>query len=225
MSGTAKEPQNQIQFENYRVNAASLGPYTTHIWRTDPRHLLFLLARYKFVAKMLEGKKRVLEVGCGDGFGVPVVAQTVDFIHGLDFEPMLLEDNRKRLQAYQCSFECLDITASRPNGTFDAAYSLDVIEHVPEAREHLYFANIAAALDDNGILIVGTPNETANEYASEGSRRGHINLKSHAELRGLLGRFFVNVFMFSMNDEMVHTGFGPMAHYLLAMGVGVRRAG
>jgi hypothetical protein len=29
--------------------------------------------------------------------------------------------------------------------------------------------------------------------------------------------------MFSMNDEVVHTGFQPMAHYLFAIGAGTRR--
>ena len=28
---------------------------------------------------------------------------------------------------------------------------------------------------------------------------------------------FRNVFIFSMNDEVVHTGFYPMAHYLFAL--------
>jgi hypothetical protein len=30
-------------------------------------------------------------------------------------------------------------------------------------------------------------------------------------------RYFKHVFMFSMNDEVVHTGFFPMAHYLFAL--------
>ena len=36
-------------------------------WIQDPRGLVFSLSRYKFVSKMLEGKKNVLEVGCGTG--------------------------------------------------------------------------------------------------------------------------------------------------------------
>lgn len=27
-------------------------------------------------------------------------------------------------------------------------------------------------------------------------------------------------FLFSMNDEVVHTGYYPMAHYLIAVGIG-----
>ena len=218
----AKEAQNQIQFDNYSKGSDQLGPYTTHIWKEDPRHLLFLLSRYKFVAKMLEGKERVIDIGAGDGFGIPMVAQTVKYIHAVDWEPLLLEDNRKRLSHINCSFECLDITKSKPAGVFDAAYSLDVIEHIPQKREHLYLENICECLSPKGVFIIGTPNATASQYASGGSQKGHINLKSYQEIKKLLLKYFENVFVFSMNDEVVHTGFGPMAHYLLVMGVGLK---
>jgi len=42
--------------------------------------------------------------------------------------------------------------------------------------------------------------------ASKFSRLGHVNCKTQAELKATLLRFFDNVFMFSMNDEVVHTG-------------------
>lgn len=35
-----------------------------------------------------------------------------------------------------------------------------------------------------------------------------------------MGSYFENVIIFSMNDEVVHTGFTPMAHYLLGVGTG-----
>jgi len=33
----------------------------------------------------------------------------------------------------------------------------------------------------------------------------------------MLKNYFNNVFLFSMNDEVVHTGFNKMAHYLIAI--------
>ena len=105
----------------------------------------------------------------------------------------------------------------------NAAISLDVIEHIPQKSEKLFIDNIVSSLSDQGVLIVGTPNITANEYASPVSKAGHINLKSADTLKNLLFQSFHNVFIFSMNDELVHTGYSPMAHYLLVMGVGVRR--
>ena len=53
----------------------------------------------------------------------------------------------------------------------------------------------------------------------------HINLKSSKSLRGLMEKYFENVFMFGMNDEVVHTGYAPMCQYLWAVGAGPRRAG
>ena len=53
--------------------------------------------------------------------------------------------------------------------------------------------------------------------ASAGSKAGHVNCKDAPTLKLLLSVYFHNVFMFSMNDEVVHTGFYPMAHYLLAL--------
>src|SRR5438105_8503228 len=38
-----------------------LGIATAWAWHDDPRHVLFTLSRYKFVAKMLAGRERVLD--------------------------------------------------------------------------------------------------------------------------------------------------------------------
>lgn len=222
-----KEPQNQSQVDEYRaLGPARLGPWTSNIWRHDPRHLGFLAARYKFVAKMLHGKQRVVEIGCGDGIGIPIVLQEVDFVQGLDIEPIVIEDARARFAGEgiaNCAFALQDVSATPLAGPFDAAYSLDVIEHVDMRHEGAFLDNICAGLDAEAVCILGTPNVTAAAHASEGSRAGHINLKSGPELKALLQSRFHNVFLFSMNDEIVHTGFAPMAHYLIAMGVGLRR--
>ncbi|OGV37077.1 MAG: hypothetical protein A2X48_04505 [Lentisphaerae bacterium GWF2_49_21] len=218
----AKESQNQVQFDNYKINPTLLGPYTTHIYNNDPKHLVFLLSRYKFVAKMLEGKNKVLDIGVGDGFGLPIVSQTVNHILAIDWEPLLIDNNRKRLSHVNCEFKYVDITENIPCDNYDAAYSLDVIEHIPLLKNDLYFKNIASCLSSNGVFVVGTPNIAAFQYASEESKAGHVNLKSHKSLRSDLEKYYYNVFMFSMNDEIVHTGFAPMSHYIFGMGVGKR---
>jgi hypothetical protein len=41
-------------------------------------------------------------------------------------------------------------------------------------------------------------------------------------LRTLMERYFTNVFMFGMNDEVLHTGYAPMCHYIWSLAVGVR---
>lgn len=216
----SKEPQNQVQFDTYyESGGVILGPYSSHIWRSDPKHLLFLLARYKFCAKILDGKKKVLEVGCGDSFGTAIVLQSVEQVHGIDIEPLVIEDNIKRQEGgARCSYEVLDITSRPVNDKYDAAFALDVIEHIPKDCEKKFMNNILNSLKSNGTCIIGTPNITAQQYASPGSAVGHINLKSGNSLKELILLYFENVLIFSMNDEVVHTGFTPMAHYLIGVG-------
>ena len=100
---------------------------------------------------------------------------------------------------------------------FDAAYSLDVLEHIAREDEDRFISNIAASLNRTGVAIIGSPSLNSQQWASPTSKAGHINCKDAGELKRLLERRFDNVFMFSMNDEVVHTGFYAMAHYYFAL--------
>jgi 2-polyprenyl-3-methyl-5-hydroxy-6-metoxy-1,4-benzoquinol methylase len=220
-----REPQYQIQLETAGEKGyAPLGPTASHVWRSDPRRLGILLARYKFCAKMLSGKASVLEVGCGDSFGSAVVLQEVPHVHGIDFDPVFVDWSREQAEreGWNSTYEVVDLTTTPPTGRFDGVYSLDVIEHIDAKHEQVFMTNICRSLERNAVCIIGTPNITAAPYASKWSVIGHINLKSAETLRALMETYFENVFIFSMNDEVVHTGFTPMAHYLFAMGVGLR---
>jgi len=222
-----KEAHNQGQIKDFQDKVpVKLGPWTSHIYRTDPKNLVFLLARYKFCSKLLTGKNHVLEIGCGDGFGIPVILQSVKTVYGIDFEPQIIENMRNWLDSdllSRCSFEVLDITKEAPKTQFDAVYSLDVIEHIPKKSEKKFVDNIVKCLSPDGICIIGTPNVNSQTYASEGSKIGHINLKSAEDLIELLLKGFKNIIIFSMNDEVVHTDFYPMAHYLIGVGIGMRK--
>ena len=55
----------------------TLGSYSSYAWVNDPKHLIFSFSRYKFVSKMLKGKKNVLEIGAGDGFKSRIVSTEV----------------------------------------------------------------------------------------------------------------------------------------------------
>ena len=102
-------------------------------------------------------------------------------------------------------------------GTFDAVISLDVIEHINQKDQGAFLDGIKDNLSAEGIAVIGTPNDSASRYASEASQIGHINMFDAQRLETLLRDHFVHVFMFGMNDEMVHTGFSPMCHYLMAV--------
>jgi len=221
-----KEPQYQEHVELARTKGLTqLGFRANATWEADPRRLMIVLARYKFVAKMLSGKQRVLEVGCGDAFGTRIVQQEVKSLCGIDFDPVFVEDVKRRMDD-RWTFDCLvhDMLSGPVPGGFDAAFSLDVIEHIPAADEDRFMTNIAESLAGLGVCIVGTPSLESQAYASAGSKAGHINCKNAQGLRDLMLRHFHDAFIFSMNDEVVHTGFYALAHYLFALAVGKRKS-
>ncbi len=178
-------------------------------FRDDPKHLGFVLARYQFVAQMLFGKARVLEVGCGDGTGARVVKQNVGAWTGVD-------------RADYGDNQIHDILDGPFGYGWDAIYALDVLEHIDPGLEHRFFSNIVAGLNRRGCIIIGVPSLESQPYASELSKRHHVNCKTQVGLRESLERYFRNVFVFGMNDTTLHTGFGPMCHYRLAIATDIR---
>lgn len=202
-----------------------LGPASANAYIDDPAMLAFILARYKFAAHILAHRDRVFEIGCGDAFGAPIVAQCVGKLICTDIDKEQLEDNRERFGVIDTRgsiwFGYHDFRASALSG-FDGAFAIDVIEHVFPEEEQRWLDNICASLAPHGVLLIGTPNVTASQYASVHSREGHVNLKSAEALRELGSQRFHNVFLFGQNDCVVHCGFPPMCHYLWMLGVGKR---
>lgn len=222
---TTREPQYQVTLDAAESGRAQLGLMINYAWADDPKRLTFTFARYKFVAKMLEGRERVLEIGCADGFVSRVVAQSVGRLTITDFDPVFIDDAIALADPkWPMEAKTHDILAGpvEPSG-FDAAYSMDVLEHIQPADENTYLSNICASLTDQGVLIVGMPSLESQEYASRASKEGHVNCKTAPDLKAVMERHFHNVFSFSMNDEIVHTGYHKMAHYIIAMGVAPRR--
>ena len=209
---------DEISTLEEEVRVASLGRMRNFDWHNDPRRLLFTLARYKFVSKMFDGYETVLEIGCGDAFATRIVQQTVKKVTATDFDPIFIEEIHDRRQhKWELDAHVHNMVLEPTKQSFDGIFSLDVLEHVQQSDEDVFLKNTCLSLKSHGALIIGMPSLESQTYASEGSKIGHVNCKTGTDLRDLMKKYFHSVFMFSMNDEVVHTGFFPMAHYLFAV--------
>jgi len=195
-----------------------LGLMSSWAYLDDPKRLSFTFARYKFVSKMLSGCQRVLEVGCSDAFFSRVVRQEVQHLTAVDFDADFVEDARARgSDRWPIEVRMHDMLKGPVEGSFDGAYSLDVLEHIAPSEEDKFLSNLTATLEPHATLIIGTPSLQSQAYASAHSKIGHVNCKDQRELKRVLGNYFYNVYAFSMNDEVVHTGYHAMAHYNLVL--------
>ncbi len=214
-----REPQYHVHIvQRNRHGPTLLGLQASYTWHDDPKALFFSMSRYKFVSKMLAGRQNVAELGCGDGTGARLVQQTVKHLVVTDFDPIYIEDINARANV-EWPLEAFvhDITKAPLPRKFDAIYTLDMMEHIHPKKEPAAIKNVIKSLKSTGAFIVGIPSLGSQKYAHPKSLEGHINCKNGEEFKSDLLKWFHNVFVFSMNDEVVHTGFFPMANYFFGI--------
>jgi 2-polyprenyl-3-methyl-5-hydroxy-6-metoxy-1,4-benzoquinol methylase len=220
MSAT-KEPQYHSMVEQADASGLeTFGLMTSYAWNDDPKRLTFTLSRYKFVSKLLSGRANVLEIGCADAFGTRIVRQEVQHLTATDFDPVFIEDVKKRMNP-RWPFDAFVhdmLSGPVPPRNYDGIYALDVLEHIDPGDEPVFMSNLVGSLAPHGAVVLGMPSLESQAYASPNSKAGHVNCKSMPDFKQMMASYFHNVFMFSMNDEVVHTGYHKMAHYLLALG-------
>lgn len=203
------EKQYDRCFDTPRV---TLGSMSSQRWLDDPKTLLFTLSRYKQVARLLDGVENVAEIGCGDGFAGRLVQQSVGWLDRYDC------DDRFCAESGAVPW---DITRGPlPGQSYDAIYMLDVFEHI--ADSHAVLRNVCASIRPDGRAIIGIPSLESQQYASEMSQLGHVSCMTGGDLKRMMEEYFRCVLVLSMNDEVLHSGFFPMSHYLLSIGIGVR---
>ena len=215
-----KEPQySYLLDKKNKKGLAKLGLMMSATWEKDPKKLAFVLSRYKFVSKMLEGKNDVLEVGCGDAWASRIVAQTVNKLTVSDFDHVFIEEAKKlKDELWPMDYLIHDLTQEPFDKTYDAIYLMDVFEHIDNLKEDKFLRNLIGSLKNDGCSIIGIPSlESQKNIPPEERDIGHVNCKSGQDFKKLMISYFNNVFLFSMNDEIVHTGYHKMANYLIVL--------
>ncbi len=216
---TTAEPQYSVVMDVRESDGTTkLGIMSNQAWHADPKRLAFTFSRYKFVAKMLSGYGNVLEVGCADAFATRIVLQEVESVTAVDFDPIFIDDVKQRhSKTWPIDAYVHDMVKEPFGGTYDAAFSMDVLEHIEKSEEDAFLRHINESLGPGGVAIYGMPSLESQAYASPVSKAGHVNCKTGPDFKKTLERHFDHVFLFSMNDEVVHTGYTPMAQYLIGL--------
>ncbi|MBU3632875.1 class I SAM-dependent methyltransferase [Polynucleobacter sp. AP-Feld-500C-C5] len=210
-----KNKNYQSIYESPRLEMGMIAGFD---YLNDPKHMLFTLSRYKFISKMLTGKNEVLEIGCGDGFYSPIIASVVGHLDAIDIDTTFI-DNAKNKNPYKekINFLNANILNEKPVKEYSAVFAVDLFEKIDPKNADQFMSYINRSLADSGVCILGIPSLESQKYASKLSKDGHINCLSGDSFKEFLLGYYQNVFMFSMNDEVVHTGYFPMAHYLIAV--------
>ncbi len=139
----------------------------------------------------------VLDLGCGEGYGVDLLAQQGFDAVGVDIFESAARHARRRYRA--SPFACADAAALPfPDDSFDAVVSLQVIEHVPDPGR--YLAEAARVIRPAGGFFVATPNRLTFTPPGRPKNPFHIVEFSAGELSTLLAEFFDNVEVTGIGD-------------------------
>ena len=198
-----------------------LGPHSSFQWNNSRRHLLFTAARYKFAMKMIGNLyepdvKKILDLGCSDGFGTYYVAEYAAFVLGVDFDEEAISYAIKNNKSKNIMYK-LDNFLEKKYGDFDAVVSFDVLEHIYPENEEKYMNTVLDNLTVEGQFIVGSPSLETQAYSKDNISGAHVNVYRGEDLYKMLKRYFYNVYLFTQNDEIIHTGHLRMANYLIAV--------
>jgi len=157
------------------------------------------VARYTFAARLARGK-RVLDAGCGAGYGSAELAQAADSVIGVDRAPEAIGFARANYALPNLRFEQASCEAlPHPGGSFDLVVAFEVIEHLYNWREFLLEAR--RVLAPAGQLIISTPNKLyyTESRGPTGANPFHVHEFDFEEFQSELQGVFAHVSMYLEN--------------------------
>lgn len=157
------------------------------------------MARYAFAARLATGK-RVLDAGCGAGYGSAELARAAASVVGADIAAEAVDFARQHYPLRNLRFEQASCTAlPHPDATFDLVVAFEVIEHLADWRALLSEAR--RLLGPRGQFVVSTPNRLyyAESRGVEGANPFHVHEFEFEEFRAELAAVFPHVALFLEN--------------------------
>lgn len=188
-------------------------------FRDTPLDFFISLARYKFAARLLEKHHHVIDAGGGSGLGAVFLSKFCKQVTSIDFDADLVAHNQKEYSEIKnLEFKNLNLLKVPKNfPKYDALVSMDVIEHFPYKDIPKVAQNYVSLLKPGGFAVIGTPSANSQPYASQRRLDIHFHEFKPKEYKDFLSKYFKNVFLFSMTDEVVSLSFPEMAWYLMAL--------
>ena len=143
------------------------------------RHMI----AYKEASKLISGT--VLEIGCGEGYGISELVQFSKKYIGVDkFDTYISEDIKKNNDIIFHKMEIPPLLNIEAN-SIDFVVTFQVIEHIQD--DHYFLREIFRVLKPGGKLLLTTP----NKLMSLSRNPWHIREYTPFEMKDILRKYFV----------------------------------
>lgn len=173
--------------------------------RTDPtkrtNHPFYCQYRavYEYATQFIQAQ-RVLDVGCGEGYGAYLLAQHAKEVVAIDKDKKTIQQAKRRYNLPNLSFHIQDVSeiSGYSSYSFDVICCFHVIEHLKTPVQFL--AEVGKRLSvPSGVLLISTPNRHSSFRRSTGFQWPyHEREYATDEFRELLLTSFKDVTLYTL---------------------------
>ena len=154
------------------------------------------VGRYQFASRFIGPGAKVLDLGCGCGYGSAHLAESPDrLIVGLDRSTEGTGYGQAHYASSRLRFVRADAaTVPLRSETVDAVVAMEMIEHIEDAKGVL--AEAWRVLKRSGLLLVSTPNRLVTGIVDTPSNPFHVREYTPDEFKTLLKGVFREVSLY-----------------------------
>ncbi len=206
-----------------KTKRAVLQPSTRNIYEYVKNSCIDKIRSHpQFMQGKFVWRPKIVDVGCGGGFGSNIMSQEADFVWGIDVdEPSikwakLVFEKHKNGIYYtpQITFDVVNfMDESRELMSFDIVVCVEVIEHVNEYEKLLAFlkklckknkaGHYIEPESDGTVLYISTPNRNSSKIGQEHPHSNrHVREWAPAELYEVLTKHFKFVTLMNSQGEL-----------------------
>jgi len=132
--------------------------------------------------------KDVLDVGCGTGYGVSILANHARTVTGIDYHLPALKYCKNIYSASNIVYSGMEVLSlAFKDDSFDIATSFQVIEHISDV--HKFLRELKRVVKPGGLIFISTPN-VADKAKNGSNNRFHVNEMNYFDLNELLSTEF-----------------------------------
>jgi SAM-dependent methyltransferase len=153
---------------------------------------------YAIETALSNASERVLDLGCGTGYGTAQLAESLENVYAIDRISPDSEARHGRAQFLRADMNGMPLH----DGCFDLVVSFQVIEHLEDPSH--YLTTIARTLRPGGVALITTP----NLLESDRENPFHVHEYAPDELGSVLSGYFEDVEMLGVSATAA-----PMAYY------------
>ncbi|MCA1675009.1 MAG: class I SAM-dependent methyltransferase, partial [Actinobacteria bacterium] len=168
-------------------------------WTDDLQVIYEHYHRYALAARYVAGA-RVLDLGCGEGFGPALLAGVAREVVGVDIDRQTIEHAVAHYPRENLSFSVgsmIDPDLHPAAEPFDVITCFEALEHVEE--QDVLIALVRRLLTPGGLFLTSTPDVTVYTHQHGNENPFHLRELSEPEFRELLGGAFGHVALLRQN--------------------------